>query len=61
MLGENPWSSKAWKEEAVVLAFAGLERVLTDKCRYGLRRPSSEYGHEMDRRLIDAYRSSSGS
>ena len=52
VLGENPWSSKAWKEEVIVTAFEGLGYVRADMCQYGLRRPASEFSHEMDRMMI---------
>ena len=42
LLGENPLTSRAWKEPAIVQAFEGMPEVSTDMCRYGLRKPKKE-------------------
>ena len=42
VLGENPWTSKAWKEEAIIKAFEGMAHGDTDMCAYGLQKPEDE-------------------
>lgn len=39
VLGENPLTSRAWKEQAIQEAFEGLPHRRTDMCQFGLRRP----------------------
>ena len=42
VLGENPYTSRAWREEAIIHAFDGMGEAVTDMCQYGLRKPKSE-------------------
>ena len=42
ILGENPWTSKAWDEEAIIKAFEGMPHGDTDMCAYGLQKPTEE-------------------
>ena len=42
-LGENPLTSKAWREPAIVAAFEGLPKARTDMCAFGLKRPHNEF------------------
>ncbi|CAK9054149.1 unnamed protein product [Durusdinium trenchii] len=39
LLGENPATSRAWQEPAIVEAFEGMPEVVTDMCCYGLKKP----------------------
>ena len=42
VLGENPWTSRAWKEEAIIKAFEGMSFGCTEMCAYGLKKPQEE-------------------
>ena len=42
VLGENPYTSRAWREEAIIHAFDGMGETVTDMCQYGLRKPKNE-------------------
>ena len=42
-LGENPFSSKAWKEPVVIDTWEGLPMGRTEMCAFGLRRPDDEW------------------
>lgn len=44
VLGENPWLSRAWKEEAIQVAFRGegMAYGRVDMCMYGLKRPDTK-------------------
>ena len=42
LLGENPWTSKAWKEEAIIRAFEKMSHGCTEMCAYGLKKPQEE-------------------
>lgn len=42
VLGENPHTSRAWREEAIIHAFEGMGETVTDMCQYGLKKPKSE-------------------
>ena len=46
VLGENPLTSKAWKEPVVVDTWEGLPKQRTDMCAFGLRRPDGEWNPE---------------
>ena len=43
VLGENPLSSRAWKEPVVIDTWEGLPKQRTDMCAFGLRRPDAEW------------------
>ena len=43
VLGENPLTSRAWKEPVVVDTWEGLPKQRTDMCAFGLRRPDGEW------------------
>ena len=42
-MGENPFTSKAWREPTIVAAFEGLPKARTDMCAFGLQRPRHEF------------------
>lgn len=41
-LGENPFSSRAWKEPLIQATYEGEPYGRVDMCRYGLRRPDTK-------------------
>ena len=41
-LGENPFSSRAWKEPLIQATYDGEHYGKVDMCRYGLRRPDTK-------------------
>ena len=42
VLGENPWTSRAWKEVPIKAAFDGMGYGRCDMCRFGLAHPTSK-------------------
>ena len=40
-LGENPWTSRAWKEVPIQAAYEGEAYGRCDMCRYGLKHPGT--------------------
>ena len=42
VLGENPATFRAWQEPTIIEAFEGMPEMITDMCRYGLRKPKKE-------------------
>ena len=42
-MGKNPFTSRAWREPAIVAAFEGLPKARTDMCAFGLQRPRAEF------------------
>lgn len=42
VLGENPFTSKAWKQPEIEEAFSGMAVAVCDQCCYGLRHPENK-------------------
>lgn len=42
LLGENPYTSRAWQEPDILEAFQGMPTVVTDMCQFNLKKPGAE-------------------